>query len=39
VGLLADRLDGRLESWPAAKKTAKPARPARRTAKKPAPKP
>ena len=26
VGLLADRLDGRLESWPAAKKTAKPAR-------------
>ena len=26
VGLLADRLDGRLESWPAARKTAKPAR-------------
>ena len=26
VGLLADRLDGRLESWPAAKKAAKPAR-------------
>jgi membrane-bound lytic murein transglycosylase B len=26
VGLLADRLDGRLESWPAAKKPARPAR-------------
>jgi membrane-bound lytic murein transglycosylase B len=26
VGLLADRLDGRLESWPAAKKAARPAR-------------
>ena len=26
VGLLADRLDGRLESWPTTKKTAKPAR-------------
>ena len=39
VGLLADRLDGRLESWPAAKKPAKPARTTKRTsAKKPAPK-
>jgi membrane-bound lytic murein transglycosylase B len=26
VGLLADRLDGRLDSWPAAKKAARPAR-------------
>ena len=26
VGLLADRLDGRLESWPAAKKAARPAK-------------
>ena len=26
VGLLADRLDGRLESWPAVKKAARPAR-------------
>jgi membrane-bound lytic murein transglycosylase B len=31
VGLLADRLDGRLESWPAAKKAAKPARTLKRT--------
>ena len=39
VGLLADRLDGRLESWPAAKKAARPARPTKRTpVKKPAPK-
>jgi len=29
VGLLADRLDGRLESWPSVKKTAK--KPARKT--------
>jgi membrane-bound lytic murein transglycosylase B len=36
VGLLADRLDGRLESWPAAKKAAKPARTSKRTpARKP----
>jgi len=39
VGLLADRLDGRLESWPAAKKAAKPARTLKRTpARKPRPK-
>jgi peptidoglycan lytic transglycosylase B len=31
VGLLADRLDGRLDSWPAAKKAAKPARTLKRT--------
>jgi membrane-bound lytic murein transglycosylase B len=30
-GLLADRLDGRLDSWPAAKKAAKPARTLKRT--------
>ena len=31
VGLLADRLDGRLDSWPAAKKAAKPQRTLKRT--------
>ena len=31
VGLLADRLDGRVENWPAAKKAAKPARTLKRT--------
>ncbi|MEO5820441.1 MAG: lytic murein transglycosylase [Vicinamibacteraceae bacterium] len=30
VGLLSDRLEGRVESWPAAKKAAKPARTAKR---------
>jgi membrane-bound lytic murein transglycosylase B len=35
VGLLADRLEGRLDSWPAAKKKAKPARPTRRPAARP----
>jgi membrane-bound lytic murein transglycosylase B len=34
VGLLADRLDGRLDSWPAAKKAAKPARTTKRPAGK-----
>jgi membrane-bound lytic murein transglycosylase B len=34
VGLLADRLDGRLESWPAAKKAAKPTRTTKRPAGK-----
>jgi membrane-bound lytic murein transglycosylase B len=35
VGLLADRLDGRLDNWPAAKKKAKPARSTKRPAAKP----
>jgi membrane-bound lytic murein transglycosylase B len=35
VGLLADRLEGRLDSWPAAKKKAKPARSTKRPAAKP----
>jgi membrane-bound lytic murein transglycosylase B len=34
VGLLADRLEGRLDSWPAAKKKAKPARTTKRPAKR-----
>jgi membrane-bound lytic murein transglycosylase B len=32
VGLLADRLEGRVDSWPAAKKKARPARPTKRPA-------
>jgi membrane-bound lytic murein transglycosylase B len=35
VGLLADRLDGRLDSWPAAKKAARPARTTKRPAARP----
>jgi membrane-bound lytic murein transglycosylase B len=35
VGLLADRLDGRLDSWPVAKKKAAPARKAKRPAARP----
>ncbi len=37
VGLLSDRLDGRLESWPAATKKAKPARTPKRPPARPRP--